>query len=85
MECSSLEDATELYKEMCVARNIASVIITSDEQLRQILILEYNKEFYGEGQAFYAYKRLAIEDILYAKVPGGVETYVLPLPVQEII
>lgn len=85
MECSPLKDATELYREMCVARDIEPVVITSEEQLRKILVLEYNKEFYGEGQAFYAYKRLGIQDILYAKVPGSVETYVLPLPMQEKI
>ena len=85
MECSSLEEANELYKKMCVARDIPEVTITSKEQLKQILVLEYNKEFYGEGQAFYAYKRLAIEDIFNAQVLGAVDTYVFPLPVQETI
>ncbi|MBQ8501394.1 MAG: RagB/SusD family nutrient uptake outer membrane protein [Bacteroides sp.] len=85
MECSTLEEATTLYKDMCVARDIPSVTITDIAQLTNILVLEYNKEFYGEGQAFYAYKRLAIEDIFYALEPGSISTYVIPLPTSETI
>lgn len=83
MECGDLTEADALYKEMCMARNIPQVEIKSTEQLNKILILEYNKEFYGEGQAFYAYKRLGVEDIFYTTEKGSVDTYIVPLPLQE--
>lgn len=85
MECSSLENADKLYREMCTARDIEAVRITDEQALKDILILEYNKEFYGEGQAFYLYKRLGVKNIIYAQVEGSVETYVIPLPKQENI
>lgn len=85
MECSSLPEAGELYKTMCVARDIEPVEFDSEEKLRETLVMEYNKEFYGEGQAFYAYKRMAVKDILYTSEKGSVKTYVIPLPKQENI
>lgn len=48
--------------------------------LRNKLLEEYNKEFYGEGQMFFCYKRLNEKDILWAKDEGGTNTYVLPVP-----
>lgn len=85
MECSSLEDANKLYSEMCVARDIEAVNIVDKQTLKKVLILEYNKEFYGEGQAFYLYKRLNVKDIIYAQIEGSAETYIVPLPKQENI
>ena len=58
MECGSIQNANDLYKEVCIARDITPVTFGSTEELSETLILEYNREFYGEGQAFYAYKRL---------------------------
>ena len=85
MECGSLSEANELYKEMCVARDIEPVTISNEEDLQSLLILEYNKEFYGEGQAFYAYKRMGAKKIIFTAEPGSTETYVIPLPRQENI
>ena len=85
MECSSLEEANNLYLEMCVARDIPAVEIDDINELKEILVKEYNKEFCGEGQTFYMFKRLGVETIPYAAEPGGIATYVIPLPVQETI
>lgn len=85
MECASLEEANYLYSEMCVARDIPAVEIDDINELKEILVKEYNKEFCGEGQTFYMFKRLGIETIPYAAEPGGISTYVIPLPVQETI
>ena len=84
MECGTLAEANELYEAFCLARDIPLVEITNENQLENILIDEYNKEFYGEGQAFYAFKRLAVEDILWAQDPGNEESYVVPLPLNEV-
>lgn len=85
MECSSISEANSLYTEMTVARNAPALTITSQEQLKELLIKEYNREFYGEGQAFYAYKRMAAEKIYFTNEPGSKDTYVVPLPIQESV
>ena len=84
MECGSLEEANNLYNEFCVQRDITPVTITNADQLKDILVNEYNKEFYGEGQMFYAYKRLAVQHILWALDEGTEECYVIPLPKKEV-
>lgn len=85
MECLPLKEAAELYREMAVARDFeAEDGIRSKDELENILILEYNREFYGEGQAFYAYKRLNRKTIFWTSVEGGMDTYVIPLPRQEL-
>ena len=47
---------------------------------------EYCKEFFGEGQMFYYYKRLAINTIgvLRTIVIDPETVYVLPLPDNEL-
>ena len=84
MECGELAEANTLYKEFCVARDIPILEITNALQLKDILVDEYNKEFYGEGQVFYAFKRLAVENILWAQDPGDKSSYVVPLPSSEV-
>ena len=84
MECGELVEANALYEEFCIARDIPILEITNTLQLENILADEYNKEFYGEGQAFYAFKRLAVENILWAQDPGDKNSYVVPLPPREV-
>lgn len=85
METSTLDVANTLYETMCTARDITPVSITDQDVLKNLLIMEYNKEFYGEGQAFYMYKRLNVENIYNATESGSVGAYVVPLPKQENI
>ena len=84
MECGTLSEANRLYEEFCLSRDIELVTLQDEARLEETLIKEYNKEFYAEGQAFYAFKRLAVEDILWAEFPGNEESYVVPLPLTEI-
>ena len=83
MECGSIKNANDLYKEVCIARDITPVTFGSTEELSETLILEYNREFYGEGQAFYAYKRLGRSKIFGTSTVGSALIYVLPLPKAE--
>ena len=83
MECGSIQNANDLYKEVCIARDITPVTFGSTEELSKTLILEYNREFYGEGQAFYAYKRLGRSKIFGTSTVGSALIYVLPLPKAE--
>ena len=68
---------------MTVARNAPALTITSQEQLNELLIKEYNREFYGEGQMFYTYKRMGETNILWSKTAADESTYVIPLPETE--
>lgn len=57
-----------------------------DQEGKLLKILqEFRKEFYGEGQLFYMYKRYNSprEDILFAD-PRLVVNYILPLPKTEL-
>lgn len=85
METTTPEEATRLYEEICIARNIpVGTVFHSEEEVRSVLLSEYNKEFYAEGQMFYAYKRMNSTNILWSNVPGSEEVYVIPLPENEI-
>ena len=85
LECSPLSEADGLYQTMCAARNTTAEKITTADKLKTLLAKEYNREFYGEGQAFYAYKRLAALRIYFSTTKGGPEVYVVPLPMQEAV
>jgi len=45
---------------------------------------EYQREFIGEGQLFYYYKRLGFEKIPYSTKPGNDAVYVVPLPSGDV-
>lgn len=44
---------------------------------------EYQKEFFGEGQLFYYYKRLNLPEIRFSTIPANDNIYILPLPDGE--
>lgn len=85
MECSPLAEAENYYKVLCMARDVTPTAINNESDRNKLLIKEYHKEFYGEGQAFYACKRMAIVNNLWTSIPGSVETYVVPLPKKETV
>lgn len=69
------------------SRNLTAVALPEDETaFKSELVKEYRKEFFAEGQAFYAYKRLNVgeEDFLWLPT-GATINYVVPLPQGEIV
>lgn len=60
-----------------------STTLTS-EQIQSEIYKEYRKEFIGEGQLFYYYKRLNLSTIVGSGVVAGDNVYVLPMPDNEI-
>ncbi len=75
-----------LWDAFTTARNVENVALPSNLlELQNLLLKEYRKEFYGEGLAFYLYKRLNLpkEQFLWPQESLNVN-YVLPLPVTEI-
>ena len=67
METAELTEANKLYKSYMAEKN---ALITTDmarEELNAEILNEYRREFWGEGQMFYAYKRLGVKEIDYEK------------------
>lgn len=86
IECS--DDATvyqPLIDELVHARNMSLDMTGADVNKKNKFVAdEYNKEFYGEGQQFYQYKRRNDETIMWSNIAGSESVYVLPLPKNEI-
>jgi len=74
-------DSVRIHRGIATPFNISSRNTFTDE-----LIKEYRKEFYGEGQVFYAYKRLH-KDIIgqnNRRFTASNNIFVLPFPEDEI-
>jgi hypothetical protein len=57
--------------------------LTSEAAVRERLEKEYRKEFYGEGQMFFFYKRHQYTTLPYPDafaLPQGLDNYMIPLP-----
>ncbi|MBQ8463857.1 MAG: RagB/SusD family nutrient uptake outer membrane protein [Prevotella sp.] len=66
-----------------VARNLP-VLTELPDDFNEELIHEYRREFLGEGQLFFLYKRLNRQIILYSGVDAVAEkVYTFPLPLTE--
>ncbi|SMC70432.1 RagB/SusD family nutrient uptake outer membrane protein [Pedobacter nyackensis] len=71
-----------LFRE---SRNIKQLAIPANEiALQAEIIKEYRKEFYAEGQSFFAYKRLNVQKPVFLFAPSAaIINYLLPLPARE--
>ena len=58
-------------------------LFTSVEQMREWIIREYHRKFYGEGQMFYTYKRLGANSMIRGEQEVTESEYILPLPSTE--
>ena len=83
-ECAPLTEANEAYQEFLSARGAYEGQQLTDENRERELTLEYLREFYGEGQMFYVYKRFATERMEWGTISCGEDDYVVPLPLREI-
>lgn len=85
-ECSpSLAESADLLNEVLTHRGLGAISINSSDDLRKALTAEYQKEFFGEGQLFYYYKRLNFSAIPGTSVPATPQVYQFPTPVDEIV
>jgi hypothetical protein len=83
IECNA-PGANELYQHFCDTRGCQQRNINIDRQ--NIVLTEYEREFYGEGQLFFQYKRLSIINMTWSvPVDNLPAAYVMPLPKNEII
>ena len=77
-------EANALYIPYMKARNVDASPL-QQEQLMTEIIREYRREFFGEGQMFYTYKRLGIKNMLWkTDREVGEQDYVVPLPSTEL-
>ncbi len=56
----------------------------SADEVNTEIFKEYRKEFLGEGQLFFYYKRLNLQSIEGAGVTANDNIYVLPMPDNEV-
>jgi hypothetical protein len=84
METSTdLAEVNALYAEYMAARNVMAPPLTEAQVAGEILN-EYRREFFGEGQMFYTYKRLGTTRLLWKTDRDVTEVdYVVPLPASE--
>lgn len=80
-------EAINLLNTVREHRNIDKLektVVNTDTKLLQEVVAEYRKEFWGEGQMFYTYKRLFM-NILSSKglINAKSSNFVLPLPKEE--
>ena len=66
-------EANALYIPYMKARNVDASPL-QQEQLMTEIIREYRREFFGEGQMFYTYKRLGIKNMLWKDRSGSWRT-----------
>lgn len=82
------EEALKALNTVITARGLKPLTyndIASPERFKQVLMNEIIKEYWGEGQIFFAYKRMQLPmEGLNGKIhPATGTTYVLPLPEDE--
>ena len=86
IETAPAEQAQLLWDRFLSSRMLPTEKLPVDQEGKLLKILqEFRKEFYGEGQLFYMYKRYNSprEDILFADT-RLVVNYIMPLPKTEL-
>lgn len=80
---ASLAEANALYITYMQARNIPATGFDSKEALDIEILNEYRREFFGEGQMFYTYKRMKTTTMLWKNTEVKEENYIVALPDTE--
>lgn len=87
MECSSLPDAGKVFTDYRISRNMDASIdrgFAGSVELEERLEKEYRKEFYGEGQMFFYYKRKGATAFTWPQqMKMEVADYQLPKPKEQ--
>jgi hypothetical protein len=86
IETAASAEAQSLWTAFRAARNLPVATLPANPALRQLeIIKEYRKEFYGEGQAFFAYKRVnAVKSNMVFVPAAAIVDYMPPKPKTEI-
>ncbi|HTM97848.1 MAG TPA: RagB/SusD family nutrient uptake outer membrane protein [Pedobacter sp.] len=86
-ETAPLAEAQTYWATFRTARNITASILPADPAQQQFEVLkEIRKEFYAEGQAFFAYKRINAPKANFLFAPSAATVnYLLPIPKSELV
>ena len=85
MECGTIEEANELLVDFRVARMMDNSIdnsLNDESDVHSRLEKEYRKDFYGEGQMFYYYKRHDVRPLAWPTLAENV-VYQVPKPEEQ--
>lgn len=84
-ETAPLNVAQGYWNDYRSSRDLPTTTLT-EATIPSLVLAEYRKEFFGEGQLFYAYKRMNSPKADFLFLPWNVTTpvYVLPKPANEI-
>lgn len=81
---NDLTEANALYTKYMAAHAVnVTAGYTSLDELKAFVTDEYRREFYGEGQMFYTYKRKNTKRMLFSNTDMEEDGYILPLPESE--
>lgn len=91
-ECADNKAAAEaVYSAYCIKKGIPFISFNSADwqsDRRNKMIREYVREFYGEGQTFFTYKRYNVTTLpqgwTYAYYNAKPEKYLVPKPLREV-
>lgn len=86
-ETAPFAEGQNYFKLFRTARNIGQLgLPQTPDVLQSEIIKEYRKEFYAEGQGFFAYKRLSVNKPAFLFAPSAATVnYLIPLPRVENI
>jgi hypothetical protein len=84
-ETAPFAEGLNYFKDFRIARNIGSLPLPANGLVLQAeIIKEYRKEFYAEGQGFFAYKRVNAPKTQFLFAPSAaIVNYLIPLPKAE--
>lgn len=84
-EAAPFNDGLNYFKLFRESRNIKQLAVPANEiALQTEIVKEYRKEFYAEGQSFFAYKRLNVLKTAFIFAPSAATiNYLPPLPARE--
>lgn len=87
MECTTLSDAAKLFSDYRISRNMDASIdhgFAGPVELDERLEKEYRKEFYGEGQMYFYYKRKGVTAFTWPlQMEMKIADYQLPKPKEQ--
>lgn len=87
---ASVAEAVDYLNILNLNRGLPDVTASSFEEIKDFITTEYYKEFIGEGQLFFYFKRLQAPSIASATRPEidrvvmDPRNYIFPLPLSEI-
>ena len=84
MEASTdMNEINELYDAYRIVRNILPTVFTNRHEVMDMIEREYRREFFGEGQMFFFYKRHRAVNMPWANRTIFEADYIVPLPDTE--